>query len=71
MMSDEQRPVDLSNEAGGITSEAAFLAEHIRDTDPQWKREELMDTLISMIDDANEAAFEAAIRLEDGDGGDT
>lgn len=66
-MTNEQRPVDLAQEAQGIAAEAAELAEHIRDTDPRWRREALLDQLVEMIDDAHEAAATAQVRLEDAD----
>jgi len=62
---DERRPQDLAQEAGGVAAEAAELAEHIRDTDPRYRREELMNQLIRMIDDAHEAATTAEVRLND------
>lgn len=64
-MNDERRPVDLVDEAVGINREAAELAEHIRDTQPQYKREELLTKLVEMIDDAHESALKASVRLED------
>lgn len=60
----ERRPVDSIDEWVGITKEAAELAEHIRDTKPEWKREELMDELIDMIDGAHEEALDASGRLK-------
>lgn len=64
-MTDERRPIDLINESVGITTEAAYLAEHIKDTDPQWQRKELLDQLVGMIDDAHESALKASVELED------
>lgn len=64
-MEDERRPVDLAQESQAIAAEAAELAEHIRDTNPQWRREALMSQLIDMIDDAHSAAVKAQIQLED------
>jgi NTP pyrophosphatase (non-canonical NTP hydrolase) len=64
-MNSEQRPVDHAQEAQGIAAEAAELAEHIRDSNPQYRREELLDELVEMIDDAHEAAVTAQIQLDD------
>lgn len=61
----EQRPEDLAKESRAVAREAAELAEHIRDTDPRWRRAELLNQLIEMIDDAHEAALTAEVRLED------
>lgn len=64
-MSDERRPIDHIDEAVGVSAEAAELAEHIRDTKPRHRREELIDQLITMIDDAHEHALTASVGLED------
>ena len=61
----EQRPVDAAQEIAGVTAEAAELAEHIRDTDPQWKREELLTELVDMIDDAHELSCRTQLELEE------
>jgi len=63
----EQRPVDAAREIAGINAEAAGLAEHIKDTDPRWKREELLDQLLTMVDDAHELAIRTEMELEDTD----
>jgi len=60
---DELRPVDRVDEVVGITCEAAELAEHIRDTEPLYKREEILEQLISMVDDAHEEAAKASITM--------
>jgi len=62
-MSDERRQIDHVDHAVGVTSEAAELAEHIRDTGPRYRRKELMDQLVTMIDDAHESALSATVRL--------
>ena len=64
MNSDERRPVDHVQESRAIAAEAAELAEHIRDTEPRWKREELFNQLIEMIDDSHQEAAAAEVALE-------
>jgi hypothetical protein len=61
----EKRPVDHIDEVIGITAEAAELAEYIRDTDPRWKREELLTQLVDIIDDAHQEAAEAHVELDE------
>jgi len=64
-MSDgEARPVDMAHESASVAAEAAELAEHIRDTNPQWTREEQMDRLVDLVDDAHEAALKAHVVLD-------
>lgn len=60
----EGRPVDMAHESASVAAEAAELAEHIRDTNPQWTREEQMDLLVDLIDDAHEAALETHVGLD-------
>lgn len=64
MSEGEARPQDMAHEAASTAAEAAELAEHIRDTNPQWTREEQMDLLIDLIDDSHEAALTAHVRLD-------
>jgi len=64
----EKRPVDAAREITGITCEASELAEHIRDTNPEWKREELLSKLIEMIDDAHELSARTKMELGNDDG---
>lgn len=64
MSESEARPIDLAQEAESTAAEAAELAEHIRDTNPQWTREEQMDLLIDLIDDSHEAALKAYVGLD-------
>jgi len=61
----EQRPIDAAQEIEGITAEAAELAEHIRDTQPQWTREQQLTQLISLIDDANDLAARTEMELDE------
>jgi hypothetical protein len=61
----EKRPIDATQEIAGVTCEASELAEHIRDTDPRWKREELLTQLIEMIDDSHELAVRTQMELEE------
>jgi len=60
----EKRPADFAEESAGIAAEAAELAEHIRDADPRYRREEQFDMLIEMIDDAHECSLTASVRLD-------
>jgi len=60
----EKRPIDRVEEIIGVTAEAAELAEHIRDTDPKWERDELLTQLVDMIDDAHKEAAETHMELE-------
>jgi len=66
-MSDERRAVDYAQEASGISSEAAALAEYIRETNPHHTKYKQIGLLIELIDDAHESATKATIELEDGD----
>jgi len=61
----EQRPQDAAKEIAGTTAEAAELLEHIRDTDPQWKREELLDKVIEMVDSAHTLAVRTELELKE------
>jgi len=61
----EKRPVDAADEIAGINAEAAELLEHIEATDPRWKREELLQQAIDMIDDAHKLALKTHMELED------
>ena len=63
-MNDEKQPIDHVDDAVGVTGEAAELAEHIRDTNPRHRRKELLDQLITMIDDAHESALTASVKLD-------
>ena len=60
----EKRPIDYLDESVGLSAEAAELAEHIKETEPRWRREELLDQLITMIDDSHEQAANALVRFE-------
>jgi len=61
----EKRPVDAANEIAGINAEAAELLEHISETNPKWRREELLGEVVQMIDDAHELAVRTSMELED------
>ena len=64
-MSDEKRAADRIEDVVGITQEAAELAEHIQDTAPRHKREELFEQLVEMIDDAHEEALTVSVGWDD------
>jgi len=61
----EKRPVDATDEIAGINAEAAELLEHIKETDPRWKREKLLQQAIDMVDDAHKLAIETHCELDD------
>jgi len=61
----EMRPVDAAQEIGGSTAEIAELLEHIRDTEPRWKREELLNIAIDALDDTHALAVRTHMELRD------
>ena len=61
---DELRPIDHIDEAVGKSAEAAELAEHIRDSDPTYTREQQLNLLVQLIDQSHERALTASVRLD-------
>ena len=61
----EMRVQDAAHEIAGINAEAAGLLEHVKETKPRHRREELLEQAIKMIDDAHELAIRAELELED------
>lgn len=61
----EMRPADAAQDIAGSTAEVAALLEYIRDTNPQWERERLLNVAIDAIDDTHELAVKTQIELEE------
>jgi len=56
---------NAAQEIAGINMEAAALLEHISETKPRYRREELLEQAIKMIDDAHELAIRIELELEE------
>lgn len=60
----EKRPIDALNEISGISREVAELVEHIRDTQPEYRRDRLLNEIIEAVDDINELSLRTSVSLE-------
>lgn len=57
--------IDKIGKVSDITKEASELAQHIRDSKPEETREQQMEQLVSMLDNAHAEAFNACTQLDE------